>query len=245
MVTPLEIMMSWLSLPIYVWQGLATQRKTQRMPPPEVPAFCSFEGKGDTVRVLMIGDSTIAGVGVQTFENSLSGIFPKLLAEKTGKPVVSRTCGNSSATAESIRDYVLPNLEHAEYDYVFLSIGVNDSKNFHSGKRFCKAFGSLIWALRTRFPDAKIIWSGIVDVGNIPALPSPLNKILSIRSKLLDRNGRILCMERSALAPQSNWQPKSENFSEDRFHCSAQGYYEWADELSDYVAKLETSQTKD
>jgi lysophospholipase L1-like esterase len=125
---------------------------------------------------------------------------------------------------------------------VVLSIGTNDAKNFHSGKRFCKEFGTLIYALRTRFPNARIIWSGIIDIGDIPALPFPLNRILSIRSRILMQAGKTLCEERGALAPPSGWQPLPENFAEDGFHCSAKGYGMWAKELAGFIAKMEISE---
>ena len=200
-------------------------------------------GKGDPIRLLMIGDSSIAGVGVDDFADCVAGRTPHLLAQKTGRAVTSRTSGNNSATAGQIRDHVLPNLERSIYDVIVVSIGVNDAKNFHSGRRFCKEFGTLIYALRARFPEATIIWSGIIDLGNIPALPAPLARILSIRSRILDHAGKTLCNERGALAPDSNWQPLPENFSIDGFHCSASGYKMWAEELAGYIAALVETDT--
>lgn len=242
MVTNLEKAFSWLAFPVYAVQGLRVRSRIQRMLPPAASAVAEIEGKGQPIRTLMIGDSSAAGVGVTEFHQSVAGGFPALLAELTGRPVYARTCGNNSATTGQIRDYVLPHIEPLDYDYVVLSIGTNDAKNFHSGKRFCKEFGTLIYALRTRFPNARIIWSGIIDIGDIPALPFPLNRILSIRSRILMQAGKTLCEERGALAPPSGWQPLPENFAEDGFHCSAKGYGMWAKELAGFIAKMEISE---
>lgn len=245
MTTRLEALISWLALPVYAWQGLAVRRNTHRMVPPKAVAFVSCKGKGTPISLLVIGDSSAAGVGVDDFSDSMAGRLPLLLSKKTGRPVNARTSGNNSATAGQIRDFVIPNLEHAKYDYIVINIGVNDAKNFHTGKRFCREFGGLLYAVHARFPDAQIIWSNILDMEKVPALPSPLNKILGIRGRILKRNGEILCGERGAHAPVSKWRPVRENFSADGFHASSEGYRIWAEEMTDYIVKLETdSKTK-
>lgn len=161
--------------------------------------------------------------------------MPGLLNNALGRPVYQRTSGNNSATSGSIRDHVLPHLEAETYDFVIISIGTNDAKNFHSGRRFCREFGTLIYGIGTKFPDAEIIWQGLIDMKDVPVLPKPLNTILGIRSRVLRKNGKQLCFERGALAPESNWQPLPENFSRDGFHASEKGYEAWAQELADYI----------
>ena len=241
MVSRLEALISWFGLPIYVWQGLGVRRTSTRLAPPEKKPLVELKGKGKQLRILFIGDSSAAGVGVDEFEESVSGRLPHLLKEKTGRPVFQRTCGNNSATSGSIRDFVVPHLEADRYNYIILSIGTNDAKNFHSGRRFCKEFGTLLYALHAKFPGTRIIWQGLIDVEDVPILPSPLNKILGIRSRIIRKNGKQLCYERNALAPDSTWQPLPENFSRDGFHASARGYQVWAEELADYIAQLETT----
>ncbi|MEM9277988.1 MAG: SGNH/GDSL hydrolase family protein [Pseudomonadota bacterium] len=239
MVTRLEHILSWLALPVYIWQGLGVRRKSIRLAPPQQKPMVELKGRGKPINILFIGDSSAAGVGVDVFEEGVSGRLPHLLKQKSGRPIKQRTSGNNSATSGSIRDFIIPHLEQGTYNYIIVSIGVNDTKNFHSGKRFCKEFGTLLYALHAKFPGAKIIWQGLIDMENVPILPSPLNKILGIRSRLLRKNGKILCRERGALAPETKWQPIPQNFSHDGFHASSEGYRVWAEELSDYILQLE------
>ncbi|MEM7068502.1 MAG: SGNH/GDSL hydrolase family protein [Pseudomonadota bacterium] len=239
MVTRAESLLSWLALPIYIWQGLGVRRNSTRLAPPPQKPLVSLKGKGKPLNILFMGDSSAAGVGVEEFDESVAGRLPHLLKEKSGRPILVRTSGNNSATSGSIRDYVLPHLAAEHYDYVIISIGTNDAKNFHSGKRFCKEFGSLIYAIHAKYPGAKIIWQGLLDMQDVPILPTPLNKILGIRSRILRENGKILCRERNALAPETNWKPIRENFSSDGFHASSTGYRIWAEELSEYIFDLE------
>ena len=235
----LEILYSWLGLPVYVWQGLGVRRRTHRMAPPPPKDIVELSGKGKPLRILFLGDSSAAGVGVDDFSLCVAGRLPELIKKETGRPVLQRTSGNNSATAGKLRDHVLPYLEPVQYDYVIISIGVNDAKNFHTGRRFCAEFGTLLYAIHARFPGATIIWQGLLDMEGVPVLPSPLNKILGVRSRLLRAKGKQLCFERRALAPETSWKPLPENFSSDGFHASAEGYRVWAEELAEFIVDLE------
>lgn len=235
-----ELALSWLLLPVYVWQGHAVRRNTPRMKPPPNRGNYDFPGSGDELNLLVIGDSSAAGVGVDSIEQCFAYLLPQLLNEHSQRPVNVRIAGMNSAVATQIRDCVVPHIERRKFDYIALNIGINDAKNFHSGNQFCRDFGTLLYALRARFPQATIIWSGVLDLQSVPLLPSPLNRILGIRSRLLDHNGRILCHERGALAPEPEWRPLPENFSTDGFHASEAGYREWATNLSGYILELES-----
>ncbi|MEZ5871025.1 MAG: SGNH/GDSL hydrolase family protein [Nitratireductor sp.] len=237
--TRIETLSTWLSLPVYVWQGLQVRRNSIRMPPPPHRGHVEASGKGKTLNILLIGDSSAAGVGVETIDESLGGLLPGLLAGATGRPVRLAIAGMNSATASQIRDHVVPHIEPRDFDYVLLNIGTNDAKNFHTGRQFCRDFGTLLYALRARFPAAQIIWSGVLDLQHVPALPAALGKILGIRSRLVNHNGRVLCHERGAIAPEPEWDVIPENFSHDGFHASAKGYLQWAQNLARFIAELE------
>ena len=233
-----EAIVSWLALPVYVWQGLAVRRRIHRMAPPPHPGFLAFPGQGRPVELLVLGDSSAAGVGVDDIADSVAGLLPKFMAQRSGRPVNARIAGMNSATAADIRDFVVPHVAFRDFDVIALNIGTNDAKNYHTKRRFKKDFGTLLYALRARFPSATIVWSGVIDLGGVPSLPSPLNRILSIRSRLIDSMGRTLCRERGALCPPSEWRCIPENFSADGFHASAAGYREWADGLADWILAL-------
>lgn len=240
MVTKLEALYTWLMFPAYAWQGLKLRGNTPRMPPPFHKGNLVAKGtsKKPQLNVLLIGDSSAAGVGVDNIEHSLGGHLCRLLHDKTKRNVNIRIAGNNSATADQLRDFVVPNIKHETYDFIVLNVGTNDTKNFHSGKRFCNNFGTLLYALKAKWPEAQIIWSGIIDLEELELLPKPLNKILGIRSRILNKNGEILCDERGANAPgNKDWKVITENFSKDGFHASTLGYERWAQGMCDFILK--------
>lgn len=229
--------LTWFCLPVYLWQGLSLRRKSIRPTPPYPQEVKPVEGNGIPYRLLLIGDSSAAGVGVNNINASLGGQLPLLLARQTARPVKIEIIGSNSATAGQIRDFVIPNIKRQNYTHIIINIGTNDAKNFHTVGRFYNEFGTLLYALNARFPHANIIWSGIMDMEAIPALPSPLNKILGIRSRAIMEAGAKLCRERLAKIPDGEWNPCQENFSEDGFHASPKGYHEWAQVLVTHILK--------
>jgi len=228
---------TWFGLPVYIWQGLGIRRKTIRPTPPFPQQVEPIAGKGAPFRLLLVGDSSAAGVGVDDINASLGGQVPRLLAKQSGRPVEIEIIGSNSATAGQIRDNVIPHIKKRNFTHIIVNIGTNDAKNFHTVGRFYKEFGTLLYALNARYPRSNIIWSGIMDMKAIPALPSPLNKILGIRSRALMASGEKLCRERLASIPDGEWNPCDTNFSQDGFHASAQGYHEWAQILAAHILK--------
>ncbi|MGB3503017.1 MAG: SGNH/GDSL hydrolase family protein [Mesorhizobium sp.] len=225
-------LLSWLAFPVYAWQGLAVRRRTQRMLPASGPVMHRIEGEGPEIRLLMLGDSSVASVGIERSEHGIAAELARLIAASTGRPVVWRAAGFSSATAGQIRDFVVPNLDAAPWTHIGLAIGTNDAKNFHSGGRFKREFGGLLYALRAKWPEARLVWSPVVEMTRVPALPPALGRILEVRAQALNDIGMGLCLERGA-APAARLPilDPAAGFSTDGFHASRLGYAAWAEHL--------------
>jgi len=228
----LRALLSWLAFPVYVWQGVGVRMRTPRMLPAQGPVIHHVPGRGDPVRLLVLGDSSAASVGVGRTDKGLACMLAHMIAKQTGRPVDWRAAGFNSATSGQIRDHVLPNLAHDGWTHIVLSIGTNDAKNFHTVGRFKRDFGGLLYALRAKWPQAHLFWSPIVDMSTMPALPPLLARVLEIRASLTNRMGERLCQERSAVAAtRLPVEDPSLGYSEDGFHASALGYEAWARHL--------------
>lgn len=224
--------LTWLAFPVYAWQGIGVRLRTERMLPAQGPVMHSIPGKQPGMALLVLGDSSAASVGIGKSEDGLAAQLAMLISERTGQAVKWRAAGFSSATAGQIRDHVIPNLAAEPWTHIVLSIGTNDAKNFHTVPRFKKEFGGMLYALRAKWPEARIIWSPIVDVKRMPALPGMMSSILEVRAGAFNRMGERLCNERGAVAitrlpildPQAG-------FSSDGFHASEAGYRAWAEHV--------------
>jgi lysophospholipase L1-like esterase len=228
--------LTWLAFPVYVWQGVGVRLRTERMVPAQGPVLHAIPGKQPAISLLVLGDSSAASVGIGKTEDGLAAQLSQLIAEQTGRSVRWRAAGFSSATANQIRDYVIPNLAAEPWTHIVISIGTNDTKNFQSVPRFKKDFGGLLYALRAKWPEARVVWSPVVDLKRVPALPRALGSILEVRAGAVNRMGERLCNERGAVAagrlpildPQAG-------FSSDGFHASEAGYRAWAEHMLPFV----------
>ncbi|MCV0394192.1 MAG: SGNH/GDSL hydrolase family protein [Rhizobiaceae bacterium] len=232
MSAPFRSLLSWLALPVYVWQGIGVRRRSIRMHPPKGPVRHIIEGEGDAIRLMVLGDSSAASVGIEQADRGLAAQLAGMIAERTGRPVTWRAAGFNSATSGQIRDHVLPNLAADDWTHIVLAVGTNDAKNFHSGPRFKKEFGGLLYALRAKWPEARVVWSPVIEMARVPALPPLLGKVLEIRAAILNDIGHRLCLERGAVpADRLPIVDPAAGFSRDGFHASEAGYRAWAEHL--------------
>lgn len=229
-------LLTWLAFPIYVWQGVGVRLRTERMMPAKGRVLHRIDGAEPALGLLVLGDSSAASVGIGDSERGLASQLAGLMAERTGKAVRWRAAGFNSATAGRIRDHVVPNLPHEPWTHIVLSIGTNDTKNFHSVPRWDREFGTLLYALRAKWPEARLIWSPVIDMTRVPALPRTLARILEVRAQAINRMGIRLCRERSAIAaPRLPVIDPTVGFSTDGFHASEAGYRAWAEHLVDLL----------
>ncbi|MBO6903079.1 MAG: SGNH/GDSL hydrolase family protein [Rhizobiaceae bacterium] len=231
-------LLSWLAFPVYVWQGVGVRLRTERLLPAQGPVIHHIPGKGERVRLLVVGDSSAASVGIGKTDRGLAALLAARIATETGRPVDWRAAGFNSATAGQLRDHVLPNLAHDGWNLIVLSVGTNDAKNFHTVPRFKREFGGLLYALRAKWPEAQIIWSPVVEMEKVPALPPLLGRILGIRADLINSMGTRLCQERGALAAARLPIIDASGFSTDGFHASEAGYAAWADHIWAFASAL-------
>ncbi len=227
--------LTWFALPAVVWQGLSVRRKVDRLVPPPGPHE-GVTGSGEPrLRLLVLGDSSAAGVGADDVGHSLAPQLAALMAGRSGEAVYWRIAGFNSATSGQIRDHVVKHLPRDAYTHVVLSVGTNDAKNFHTLARFKREFGGLIYALKARFPSAKIVWSPVVDMNDVPALPPLLARILAVRASAINALGMRLARERGADAATPLPVGGPQGFASDGFHAGPLGYAAWAEHLLDFV----------
>ncbi len=155
---PFHPLVSWLLYPVYAWQGIGVRLKTERMLPPAGLPVGEIAGKDPAIRLLVLGDSSSAGVGVSDAWQGLCVRLAVHLQGRTGRKVIWRAAGFNSATSGQLRDHVVPNLERGLWTHIVLTTGTNDTKNFHSTLRFKR--NSAACSMRSRRGGRRRISSG-------------------------------------------------------------------------------------
>lgn len=224
--------LSWFLLPVAIWGGLGVRRTVSRLPPPRGRPKGQVGGGPAEIRLLIVGDSSAAGVGADRIEDTLGPQVAACLNQATGKSVLWRNAGANSAIASQVRDFVIPNIEERDFTHVVLAVGTNDAKNFLSRSRFKKGFGGLLYAVHARWPEAKVYWSPVVAMQDVPALSPTLAFILGLRAQIINAMGMQLCRERHATALDPLPVEGPEGFASDGFHANALGYRHWAQHIA-------------
>ncbi len=231
----LTTVLPWLCVPLLFVMGQRVRARTVRMVPPPGPLTGEITGIGQPLRLLVMGDSSAAGVGANHTSECLAPLIAANLNAVTGQPVAWRMAGSNSAIASDLRDFVVPHLPQENWTHILFIVGTNDAKNFVTVRGFTKGFGGLIYALKAKFPDARLVWSPIIDMEKMPTLTPFLAKMLNIRAKLINAVGAGLCEERYAIPADPLPISIPDGFALDGFHANARAYKVWADHVMKWL----------
>lgn len=212
--------------PVLVAQARRLRRDTPRLPDAAQPWQGSLDGP-DPLRLLVLGDSTAAGVGADTQHDALPGNLARELAERTGRGVTWRAIGRNGATSRDIVTDYLDDATSAEYDIAFLTIGANDALGLRPRWAFGRDIRMIVGRLREVSP--LVLMSSLPAFSRFELLPNPLRWNLYLHSQSLEDEARaiVASTDGAHIAPPPP--PYTEGFfATDLFHPSASGYRDWA-----------------
>jgi lysophospholipase L1-like esterase len=225
--------------PFLYLQGKYVRRKIGRLPDASGETSGKF-GVGNinqTAKLLVIGESTAAGVGARTHESALAGQFARFLSRKIGKSVEWRVIGKSGITvAETIQELV-PQIPPEKFDYILVALCGNEVLRLRSPRRFRRDMLSLLNILQTRNPDATFFITNAPAIRLSPVLPHPIKFILGHLSALHDKNIREFTapMNKILYFPQPT--EVVEDFFADGIHPSEKGYALWSERMIETLLK--------
>jgi len=212
--------------PVLIVQGRRLRRDTPRLPDAAQPWHGELEGP-EPLRLLVLGDSTAAGVGAETQDAALPGNLARELAARTGRGVVWRAVGRNGATSHDLVTDYLGDAVSEPVDIVFLSIGANDALGLRPRWAFARDIRTLLTRLREVSP--------VVLVSSLPAffrfelLPNPLRWNLYLHSQSLEDAARAIVARTPGVHMSPPPPPYTPGFfATDLFHPSASGYRDWA-----------------
>ncbi len=198
------------------------------------PASAIAGSGGDPVRLLLIGESPAAGVGVPRLELALAGQLGDSLSRHWQQAVRWRAIGRCGITAKEAISELLPRLANHQADLLVLNLGVNDTVRLTRRSTWRRHLETLLNRLEKRFPEVPILLIGMPPVDSFPGFPRPLATILGHRGVEIDRITANLAEHRTGvwyLPPIDQGDP-SELFGPDGFHLAPVGYATWAAQIA-------------
>jgi len=226
-------------LPVLLAQGYWIRKRTPRLPDAGGPLEGTIAGEGEPIKVIAVGESTVAGIGAATHETALTGQLAQALNRRSNRTVNWLVVARSGINARKSVAELVPGLAGRHADVVLIALGVNDSIEFHSARRWASDIERLIEAVRSEVGDALVLLAGVPPLHYFPALPQPLSFVLGARSASLGAASVRIAnkMKRVVYVPFQIAKGDSRQlFCSDGFHPSELGYSLWAEQLA--AAKL-------
>jgi lysophospholipase L1-like esterase len=160
-------------LPVFYLQGIKARRRVPRLPEatqnmqgvvPGVPELRPF-------RLLVLGESSMAGVGIADHADGFAGQVSGAIGRATGRAVSWEVLAKSGYDARAVHQKLVPLIQEQDYDMVIVGLGGNDTFYLNGPLTFGRNMAMLIRKLRTKIPAAPIVIAALPPVGAFPALP--------------------------------------------------------------------------
>lgn len=225
-------------LPVLFVQGLRLRQQIPRLPEAGGPATGWEPGSSPPIRLIVLGESTVAGVGAPTHQQALTGQIAISLARQTGRAVQWQALGKSGITAQNARRVLVPQLAGKKADVLVIALGGNDVLQLHSPSRWRQDLIDLCEAVQQQAGTIPIFLAGMPPVGQFPAFSQPLAAVVGFRAKILDSVSQHI----AANTPNIFFYPvpvvtDNTGFAPDGFHPGPTGYAAWGAQLAECITQ--------
>jgi len=228
---------AWIAAAVFATQGTWVRRRVPRLPAAHGPHRGRY-GSGPILRLLALGDSIIAGVGVATALQALPAQVARKLADGLACRVDWEAHGENGARTQDLLVW-LDRAHPVSPDLIVVSNGLNDLTALLGLEAFLQVQGRFYDGLLRRYPDSRVLQLGLPPLGYFPALPQPLRSILGQRAEVYDRALAALLRKRPRVSHLPfTLVPGDELFASDGYHPNARGIGIWAEAVAAYAAGL-------
>lgn len=221
--------------PVLIGQGRHVRRVTPKLPEPEGERQ-GTAGAGPDLRLLILGDSAAAGVGVGRQQDALAGQLVQELA--SDHRVIWRLLAR---TGDTVADALgaLASAPEDRYDAVIVSVGVNDVIGRTSNPKWLADLNELASRLTKGPGAASVLFTAIPPMHLFPALPQPLRWYLGMRARQLNGLMETVCDNYQHLEYLSVSFPLEPGFmAADGFHPGRDAYRLWAHQAANSIRRL-------
>ncbi len=156
-------------LPILYLQGKKVRKKIPELPEAKGDSGIANGNSEDNIQLIILGESTIAGVGVITHEEGFSGSLARELTQLTGKTVKWKVYAKSGFRAKEVTIQLVPKIKEANLDFIAIGLGGNDAFQLNTPSGWKKDIQELIEVLRLKYPKTPIIFANMPPIHIFPA----------------------------------------------------------------------------
>ena len=169
----IDIVARALLFPLLHAQAQGVRAGVEPLPEPPGPR-AGREGKGGSeFRLLVVGDSSAAGVGAPHQDLALARPLARHLARRTGRPVRWTLLAEAGLTSAAALAY-LKARDVPEADLAVVILGVNDITNQVPLPQALKLRGEIAVWLEAHADVDDVLFPALPEMERFPSLPQPL-----------------------------------------------------------------------
>lgn len=216
----------------------AVLARTRRYAQPELGlALRATVGRSGAapLRLVLLGDSTALGVGVDRVSDTIGGQLAQLLSEGTGRQVQLSSVGVSGSRSTDLATQVARALLGERPDIAVILIGANDATGLRRPGEAAVYLAAAVRRLRDA--DVQVVVGTCPDLGAVRAVAPPLRQVLGwVGRRVADAQAAAVRAEGGTvvdLAAETGpvFRADPGTLCYDGFHPSADGYRVWAHAL--------------
>lgn len=226
--------------PLLILQGRHLRRHAVRLPPAQGERCGVERGPAPSLDLLVLGESTAAGVGVAQHGESLAGQLATGLARRLRREIRWEVAGLNGLTAARTAEALFPRVGMRRATIAVLALGVNDTLALRSPRRWLAELTALTEEVQNRFQPQLVAVCAVPPVGRFVAIPQPLRAVLGQVAASLDAATRRALQGRRDIlyVPlPAALQRDRNHLAADGFHPSARGYAVWGSLLAEAIAQ--------
>jgi lysophospholipase L1-like esterase len=218
-------------LPVILKQGKTVKANTLRLGEASGPRQHQTKSI-KSISLLHIGESTVAGVGVDHFQQGLTACIARQF------DCSWQALGSNGAAIADINQLMLK-AEFKPADLILVTMGVNDTTSLTRRKTWLLELVTCIEQALARDLvsdsnaglQAKVCFTQVPPMHLFPALPFPLNCFLGLRAWQLDLSLRQLCLRKGWHHLAIDMPLKQQWMALDGYHPNGEGYQQWAQKI--------------
>jgi lysophospholipase L1-like esterase len=227
-----------VAAPVLLYQGRRVRSTTIRLPePPGDRAGHSANPQQRKLRLLLLGDSAIAGVGSASQQEAVTGQLTSVLAEHYDLQwqLIARSSLTCAQVLQLLRE---SELQLPQVDAVLVSVGVNDVTRRTPLSQWRMDLRAMTEYLVEHLGAQKVLYTALPPMHKFPALPQPLRWFVGQQAKQLNYALKQHCQQQThteLLNFDVPYEPKY--IATDGYHPSAVAAQIWAKAAAQRLAQ--------
>jgi len=233
--------------PLLIIQGRIIQHKIKKLPEAEGNSGVSGNNYKKHKSILIIGESTMAGVGITEHRKGFAGTLAQELSSQLEIKISWQVQAKRGFTAKQVTRYIVPEIKEYQFDLIIVGLGGNDTFAVRNPRKWIKHINELIEHLNHKFNKTPIAFLNLPPIKDFPAFSFLMKKTMGNLVFILNDTLKVYMANQSQVFFNSeqiqlkDWIQKYEQFNapsdffSDGVHPSELTYRLWAKDFSQFL----------